>query len=171
MTQKIDEQHPLDVAFRIDGPGDYTWKCPTAVPDEMVRRPLPEGNQELNPVKPIEAMTVAAYEAFIDANSLDKRENRIALGRTLYEHKGCNSCHTLDGSTKVGPSWKGIWGTTVKSGDGKIAIVDAAYVRMSLMRPTEFVVAGFPSMMPSFEGQLRETEIVTLIEFIESLKN
>jgi cytochrome c oxidase subunit 2 len=32
----------------------------------------------------------------------------LELGKKLYEKKGCTSCHTIDGSAHVGPTWKGI---------------------------------------------------------------
>ncbi|MGH7890763.1 MAG: cytochrome c oxidase subunit II, partial [Thermodesulfobacteriota bacterium] len=32
------------------------------------------------------------------------------LGEKIYKEKGCNACHSLDGSKIVGPSFKGIFG-------------------------------------------------------------
>ena len=36
-------------------------------------------------------------------------------GKIQYERKGCNTCHTVDGTTSKGPSWKGIWGKMVNA--------------------------------------------------------
>ena len=94
----------------------------------------------------------------------------VADGRKLYEHKGCVSCHTLDGSPRVGPSWLGIWDTDVKTTDGRVIHVDAAYVRKSMMTPLADVVANYPESMPSFEGQLSDSQIASLTALIASLK-
>ncbi len=94
----------------------------------------------------------------------------VELGRMTYEKKGCNACHTTDGTPRVGPSFKGIFGTEAAMADGSKVTVDANYIRESLMSPTAKGRPGFPPSMPSFEGQLKENEINGLIKFIESLK-
>jgi mono/diheme cytochrome c family protein len=45
-------------------------------------------------------------------------------GKQVADSDGCGSCHTTDGSKDVGPSWKGIYGTTAELGDGKTVEVD-----------------------------------------------
>ena len=69
-----------------------------------------------------------------------------------------------------GPSWKGIWGKMVKMNDGKLVLVDDAYVRESMMQPQAKIVAGFDPIMPTFQGLLREQEIQGLMAFIKSLE-
>jgi cytochrome c oxidase subunit 2 len=94
-------------------------------------------------------------------------------GKLQWERKGCQTCHSIDG-TKIsqgGPSWKGIWGKMEKMNDGKEVLVDAAYVRESMMQPQAKIVFGFEPIMPTFQGLLRETEIQGLIAFIRSLGN
>lgn len=96
----------------------------------------------------------------------------IARGRRLYETRGCVACHTIDGSSRVGPSWKGLWGRTetLSGPRAPTVVVDAAYLRRSILDPAAEVVAGYPPAMPSFSGQLTEAEISDLIAFIQSLK-
>jgi cytochrome c oxidase subunit II len=94
-------------------------------------------------------------------------------GKLQWERKGCQTCHSIDG-TKVaqgGPSWKGIWGKMEKLDNGQEVLVDAAYVRESMMQPQAKIVAGYGPIMPTFQGLLRETEIQGLIAFIKSLGN
>jgi len=55
--------------------------------------------------------------------------------------------------------------------DGKEVLVDANYVRESMMMPAAKVVAGFEPIMPTFQGLLREHEIQGLIAFIKSMGN
>jgi cytochrome c oxidase subunit 2 len=92
------------------------------------------------------------------------------LGKLTYEKKGCNACHTTDGSARVGPTFKGTFGTEIDlAGGGKIKI-DENYIRESLMSPQAKGRPGFPPSMPSFEGQLKEKEVEGIIAFIKSLK-
>jgi cytochrome c oxidase subunit 2 len=93
-----------------------------------------------------------------------------AWGKIQWDRKGCSTCHTIDGSTSKGPTWKGIWGTMVTLSDGKSVLVDEAYVRESMMLPQAKIVKGFDPIMPTFQGLLRENEINGLIAFIKSLK-
>jgi cytochrome c oxidase subunit 2 len=53
--------------------------------------------------------------------------------------------------------------------DGTQRLVDAAYVRASILSPQAFARPGFPPTMPSFEGVLREHEIESITAFIASL--
>ena len=92
------------------------------------------------------------------------------LGRMLYEKKGCNACHTIDGTPRVGPSWKGTFGTVVPLSDGSSVKMDEDYIRESIFKPQAKSRPGFPPSMPSFEGQLKDREIEGLIAFIKSLK-
>ena len=164
----------VEIAFRIDKPGTYHWKCPTLVPDIAYRDPdVPESSEAIaqrNPVKPLTAMPAADYDALVAANDPSLPTNRIALGRALYERKGCNACHTIDGSARVGPSWKAIWDSDVKLSDGTTRRVDEAYVRESILHPQAFARSGYPPVMPTFEGQLKERELAALVGYIESLK-
>ena len=49
---------------------------------------------------------------------------------------------------------------------------DENHVRDSIMTPQAHIAAGFPrpSPMPSFQGQLSESELSALIEYIKGLK-
>lgn len=92
------------------------------------------------------------------------------LGRMVWEMKGCNSCHTIDGSKGEGPSFKGIYGKTEKFRDGSTAVIDENYIRESVLNPGAKVVIGFEPVMPTFQGLLREIEIKGVIAFIKELK-
>jgi cytochrome c oxidase subunit 2 len=96
----------------------------------------------------------------------------VELGALLYEKKGCNQCHTVDGSPRVGPSWKQPdWGKEIAIVGGTVKM-DENYVRESILAPQAKSRPDFTkaSPMPVFEGQLRESEIRGLIAYIKSLK-
>jgi cytochrome c oxidase subunit 2 len=92
------------------------------------------------------------------------------LGKLLYEKKGCNACHTLDGTPRVGPSWKGVFGTMVPLADGSQVKMDENYITESVLFPQAKSRPGYPPSMPSFQGQLKEREIEGIIAYIKSLK-
>lgn len=90
-------------------------------------------------------------------------------GREVAARQGCLACHTLDGTTYVGPSWRGIFGATVALESGERVRVDEAYLTESMMDPQARVVKGFPRIMPSYEGLLEPPEVAALVELIRSL--
>jgi len=92
------------------------------------------------------------------------------LGKRVWENRGCKECHSIDGVRGQGPSFKNIWGKMEKLNDGKMVQVDANYVRESMMLPQAKIVAGFEPIMPTFQGLLREREILGVIEYIKSLQ-
>jgi cytochrome c oxidase subunit 2 len=88
----------------------------------------------------------------------------------LFEKQGCSTCHTVDGTPKIGPSWKGVFGKNESFADGTSAVVDENYLRQSMLDPTAKVVAGFAPSMPTYQGKLNDTEIAGIIAYIKSLK-
>lgn len=93
----------------------------------------------------------------------------LERGRKLYSQRGCAQCHTIDGSAKVGPTFKGTFGTQQKLADGSTVAVDDNYIRESILEPNAKVRGGFRAQMPSFKGQLKDRQIDDLILFIKSL--
>ncbi len=89
-------------------------------------------------------------------------------GKELYESKGCKSCHSIDGSKLVGPSFKGSWNSKRKLIDGSIVVVDENYITNSILEPNKQVVEGYPNIMPPQD--LSEEQIQSIIELIKSLK-
>lgn len=100
----------------------------------------------------------------------------VEEGAKLYQMIGCMACHSIDGSTvgKVGPSWKGIYGTErILGKGGKSALADDEYLRESIVNPSAKVVKGFEKFdtgMPIYAGILNESQIESLILYIKSLK-
>jgi cytochrome c oxidase subunit II len=93
-------------------------------------------------------------------------------GAKLAKEKGCLGCHSLDGSKGVGPSFKGIFGTKVRvTRDGKPAeaLIDEAYLKESILKPSAAVVEGFQPIMPPSDD-LKEAEVTALVQYIKELK-
>ncbi len=91
-------------------------------------------------------------------------------GEKLFAVNGCNGCHSVDGSAKVGPTLKGNWGVERVFTDGTKAVVDENYLRTSILNPTGQIVQGYPPVMPAFKGVLDDREIDALIAYMKTLK-
>jgi len=93
-----------------------------------------------------------------------------ARGEILASETGCLACHTIDGASGVGPTWKGVAGATRPLVSGEQVVADNAYLFNSIVDPPSQVVSGFEPVMPtSFADQLTEDEINDLVEYIKSL--
>jgi len=92
---------------------------------------------------------------------------RVEQGRALADAKGCVACHTVDGSPRVGPTWKGLHGKTETMADGSTALVDEAYLRSFIRDPQARHVKGFPPVMPKIE--MTDEELAALVAYIQSL--
>ncbi len=117
----------------------------------------------------VRVVTKPEYDVWIqkDKSTMTPAE----LGRDHYTSKGCVACHSLDGSVKVGPSLKGVWGAQVKHTDGSVDTFDEEYFRESVLNPQAKFVEGFGGViMPSYQGLVTEQEINELIEFLKTLK-
>ena len=90
-----------------------------------------------------------------------------AKGKLLAQAKGCAACHTVDGSPGVGPTWKGLYGTTQTFQDGSSAHVDDAYLATFIRNPTARVPKGFAPIMPKLD--LTDDELKGLIAYIRTL--
>lgn len=89
-------------------------------------------------------------------------------GRTLYQNF-CAACHSIDGSPLVGPSFRGIFGTSrkvIESGASKTVSVDKNYIRQSILEPNAQVVEGFQDIMPPLGATLSEPDIEALVEYV-----
>lgn len=101
---------------------------------------------------------------------IEAMKNPVAYGERLYKQQGCETCHSTDGSTKIGPSFKGLFGKTETFADGSSAQVDENYLRESIEDPQAKIVKGFPASMPTFKGKLKTSQLRSIIEFIKTQK-
>jgi cytochrome c oxidase subunit II len=108
------------------------------------------------------------YQDWLETGGLDENMPLSELGAILYKTRGCETCHSLDGSRRDGPSFKDLYGKTERMNDGTMIQVDENYVRESILVPGARVVATFEPIMPTFQGLLRERELNALVAFIKT---
>jgi cytochrome c oxidase subunit 2 len=173
-------------AFRMKAdvvPGRYTttWFQPTRVGEYHLFCAEYCGTQHSGMIGRVVVMEPGEYQVWLSekaaAPSLGSAGGGVqpasvspaAAGEALFRAKGCVSCHQQQAGA-LGPSLIGLFGSRVKLQDGSEVTADDAYVRESILHPTAKVVAGFQPVMPTFQGQLDEEQVLQLIQYIKSLK-
>ncbi len=92
-------------------------------------------------------------------------------GLEIMENNGCLGCHSLDGSTLVGPTIKDIYNTkvTVTTDTIKKELVrNDAYLKDAILVPNKDVVDGFyPGIMPAFKGVISDEDVNEIIKYLK----
>ncbi|QMU56021.1 MAG: cytochrome c oxidase subunit II [Candidatus Mycalebacterium zealandia] len=91
-------------------------------------------------------------------------------GEKLYKNRGCNACHSIDGSPGIAPTFKGVFGRIEELKDGSSVRADENYLIESIYEPQAKMVAGYEPVMPSFKGILSESDVSDIIEYVKTLK-
>ena len=89
-------------------------------------------------------------------------------GEKLFQKYACITCHTGDTGGR-GPVLQGLYGTQVRLNDGRFVTADENYIRESILQPQAKIVAGFGPIMPTFQGQVNEDDLLKLIAYVRSL--
>lgn len=100
------------------------------------------------------------------AEASGQEEISAARGEQLYTANACQTCHSLDGSQKVGPSFAGLYGADRQFTDGTTAVADEDYISNSIINPADDIVEGYNNVMPPY-NYLSDGEIQSLVEFIK----
>jgi cytochrome c oxidase subunit II len=93
-----------------------------------------------------------------------------AAGEKLFTERNCVTCHRGDTGAR-GPVLAGIFGKKVALQNGETVVADEAYIRESILSPAARVVAGYQPIMPPYQGQLTEEQILQLIAYLQSLSS
>src|SRR5262249_35880316 len=95
------------------------------------------------------------------ARIISKTPITVEEGQRLAQLMACTACHSTgagDGP-KVGPPWKGLFGSHREFKGGEPAVADEAYLRESMLEPAARIVLGFEkndTSMPSYAGVLTD---------------
>jgi cytochrome c oxidase subunit II len=116
----------------------------------------------------VTVMEPSDYAAWLSGSS-GSEGNPVVAGEKLFVEKACATCHLPDGKGRA-PSMNGVYNNKVLLADGSTVVADDAYIRESILQPNAKVVAGFQPVMPTFQGQLTEEQILALTAYIKSLQ-
>jgi len=164
-----------DLWFNVKEPGEYELFCAEYC-----------GKDHSQMHATVQAMEEDKFEA-----EMQKRLNVIKdLARDEFPNYAmtriyprCASCHSLDGKSGTGPTWRGVWheietGNVVFTdgsrladlmGPGKMFETPEDYVRQSILNPQQKIVMNYTGAMPTFKGQLKDLEIQAVIEMLKHL--
>ncbi len=115
----------------------------------------------------IVVMEPAEYGDWLGGTS--PTESPAVAGERVFENLRCHTCHRSNGVATRGPPLAGLFGHEVKLADGRTIVADDTYLRESILRPSSKVVAGYQPIMPTFDGQVDEEQLIQLIAYIKSL--
>lgn len=110
------------------------------------------------------------YQAWAGKEAAAGAEPPAERGKALVERLGCLACHSVDGSPKPGPTFKGLYGRQVVLADGSSVSADENYIRESIEDPNAKLVKGFPAIMPTFKGVAKDEDIAAMIAYLKTLK-
>lgn len=94
----------------------------------------------------------------------------VAAGQQLFATKICFTCHSIDGTPLIGPTFKDMLGARREMPDGTTITVDEEYVRQSITAPLAGAAKGYVlGTMPPVVGGVTEQELAALVAFIRSV--
>jgi cytochrome c oxidase subunit 2 len=91
-------------------------------------------------------------------------------GERLFSSLSCNACHNGRADSR-GPSLAGLYGSKVMMNNGQSVLADEAYLRATILNPSEHVPQGYNPIMPTYQGQISEDGVISLVEYIKNLNS
>ena len=125
------------------------------------------GTRHSQMIGSVYAMEPQDYEQWL--SGAPAGETPEAAGKKLFESMRCDTCHT-EASGARGPSLAGIFGRKVELKDGNTVVANEDYIRESILRPLAKITRGFDPIMPAYEGQLGEEQILQILAYLKTLK-
>jgi cytochrome c oxidase subunit 2 len=173
-------------AFRIKedvvpGKQNYTWFVPTMLGSFDIECTVICGINHALMLSKVVVVPVSQFEAwyFGDADAPLPASTAVAsrtapapenTAAALLENKGCLTCHSIDGTARVGPTFKGLYGQKVvvtADGTEREISADDGYLARAIQEPARDVVKGYPAVMPS--NPLSGPELEQVLDFIRTL--
>ncbi len=115
------------------------------------------------------------YQAWLNSDStttgvaVDRTVGGMTTaGEELFNQKGCATCH-LKAPGGLGPVLAGVFGKPRQLQGGGVVTADDNYLRESILNPQAKIVEGYQPVMPTFQGQLDEQQVLQLLQYIKSL--
>ena len=163
-------------AFRIKqdavpGMTNYLWFQPTQVGAFDVMCSQYCGLEHSHMLSKIVVLPEEEFTKWYQGKKQEVAAKGPTPGIQLYRIKGCVACHSTDGSRRVGPTFKGLFGKSeevVKAEKGATIVVDEAFIRDYIENPNAIQVKGYPPIMPKVSTT--SEELTALVDYIKSLR-
>jgi cytochrome c oxidase subunit 2 len=144
--------------FRATKPGEYHIFCAEYC-----------GTKHSGMIGTVYVMEPQQFDAWLSGGGA--QGTLAQKGEALFSQLGCVTCHQADADKKGRcPNLHGIWGTSQPLiNGGSVPVVDAGYVRESILNPSAKIVAGYENIMPTFTGLVTEEGVQQLVEYVKSI--
>jgi cytochrome c oxidase subunit II len=116
-------------------------------------------------------INVVSADDFAKWHNAEEGKTPAELGPKILQAKGCLGCHSLDGTVKIGPTFKKLFNRTeavIIRGVEKNTVVDETFIRNQILFPRSVNIKGYPDIMPQIP--LTDTELKTIIAYLETIK-
>lgn len=124
------------------------------------------GTEHSRMIGKVVVMEPADYERWLTQNA----DRSLALqGRQLFQKLQCVTCHAAEAGSRA-PNLEGIYGRRVPLETGASVLADEAYLRESILYPKRKVRAGYRPIMPTYDKQVSEDDMIRLIAFLKGLR-
>jgi cytochrome c oxidase subunit 2 len=139
--------------------GDYSLRCTEIC-----------GLNHSDMLAAVRVVNQGTYDDWVE-RKLAESQDPVLAGETLYLTSGCKTCHTIDGSRSVGPTWDNLYGEEVKLDDGSTVVADDEYIRTSILNPNAQITQGYAAgLMPEdYRVKLTDVQIEQITAYIASL--
>lgn len=144
------------VWFQATQPGQYHLFCSQYC-----------GTLHAGMIGEVTVMKPEDYEAWLKQST--SGHSLAQNGERLFNSLGCNACHNGTAAAR-GPNLTGVYGSRITMTDGSQVLANDAYLRDTILNPSEHVPAGFAPIMPTYQGQISEDGLIDLVEYIKNLQ-
>jgi cytochrome c oxidase subunit II len=114
----------------------------------------------------VHVMTPTDYAAWLAGG--EQTESMAQQGERLFSQFGCGTCHVSRENGR-GPSLDGIYGKPEKLQSGETQVVDETLIRQAIVNPNSVRMPGYEEIMPTYQGQINEEQVLQLIAYVKSL--
>ncbi len=123
------------------------------------------GTEHAKMIGTVTVMDPAEYEKWLTGGA----QGSLALrGQTLFNKLACHACHSGTSQAR-GPYLTNLYDKPIQLATGEVVTADDNYLRESILKPNARIAAGYQPIMPAYEGQLSEEELIQLITYIKFL--
>jgi len=157
--------------FEATEPGEYDLYCTEYC-----------GTSHATMITKVIALEEAQYIAKMkEINiSVAQKMSPVEAGEILYAKKACNQCHSVDGSSGIGPTFQNLWGSKHSFADGSTfpityddgttsEYVDLNYIEEAIRYPARRIVAGYPNQMSNNYTDMPQQEIIAIDYWLRSI--
>jgi cytochrome c oxidase subunit 2 len=113
-------------------------------------------------------MTPQDYKKWLDESTsgMSLAQN----GERLFASLSCAACHNAKPDAR-GPNLANVYGAKLPLSSGGTVTADEAYLRESILNPSQHITQGYAPIMPTYQGQISEEGVIALVEYIKNLNS